>query len=276
MAGFEALLYGLVQGVGEYLPISSSAHLILLPRFLKTEDPGIAFDVFLHFGTLLATLAYFWREWASFLSVLTKNTPGAPPKPFLSRISDTSASGISLLHLIVATFPALIIGGLAHKLIDQYFRSNVTIAAALFVGGGLLVYFDRRVTRETDLNSLTIKGAFTIGLFQCLSLVSGFSRSGATLIGGRFLGLNRSAAAKMSFLMSAPVTAAAIVFEFRHYKELLHGSVGATGLLVGGFSAFFFGAIAIGGLMKLIKTRGFGVFFAYRAILAAVIIFVLD
>lgn len=268
---WESILYGVVQGITEYLPVSSSAHLILLPRFLKTEDPGLAFDVFLHAGTLASTLWFFRRDWSDLFSdgiaVLRKN----PGKFFDSKLG----------WVALATLPALAMGGLFRKVIAEELRANSVLVATLILGGLLLWGVDfyrerfRKKASQRRSEDIGLRGAMIVGLFQCLALVPGMSRSGSTMIGGRALGLSRVEAARFSFWLSAPVTAAALVFEMRHFNELLASQM-SLGVLIAGFvSSFLSGWLAIGVLLKFVPRIGFLGFAAYRAALAITIFQVL-
>lgn len=257
MTYWEALLYGAIQGITEYLPISSSAHLILLPKFLGERDPGLTFDVFLHLGTLLATLSFFWRDWRGVFLTLK---PGPVPQGF-----------VSWKLIAVATVPALIAGALLHDWVETSFRGNPVLVTTLSLGGLLLFLVDHFRTRERQIDSLTIKDAILIGLAQCCALVPGISRSGSTITAGRALKFDRAAAARFSFLISAPITGAALVFELRNWGELFGGPVGAGPLVVAGFSSFFFGMLTIGGLLKMMRRFGYLTFAVYRVMLAITI-----
>lgn len=261
----EAVLYGAVQGIAEYLPISSSAHLILLPKFLGQQDYGLAFDVFLHLGTLFATLLYFWRDWLGILQTL----PG-----LVQRHSKKKAVGetISYKLIVVATIPALIAGAALHDLVESAFRGNLIQAIALVVGGALLWASDIFTRGTRPLRTATLRDALWVGIAQCFALVPGISRSGSTMTGGRLLGFDRASAARFSFLISAPITAAAIVFELRNWGELANGPVGTGPLVVAGLSSFLFGCLAIGFLLKMLRRFGYLSFAIYRVILAIVII----
>jgi undecaprenyl-diphosphatase len=261
---FDAIIYGAVQGLTEYLPISSSAHLILLPRVLGHEDPGLAFDVFLHFGTLFATLFYFWREWASIALTL-------PGMGFMKTAKFQPVPTVSWKLIVVATFPALLAGALLHDLAETVFRSPVVLVVTLALGGVLLVLVDRfcRSTKTTEQAGW--KDALGVGLAQCLALVPGMSRSGITITGARFLGFDRAEAARFSFLISAPVTGAAAVFELRKWHEVFVPGTDYLMVFVACFSAFVFGALAIGMLLRLLRRFGFMSFAVYRVLLAVVI-----
>ncbi|MBL7716454.1 MAG: undecaprenyl-diphosphate phosphatase [Bdellovibrionales bacterium] len=268
---WESILFGVVQGITEYLPVSSSAHLILLPRFLGTQDPGLAFDVFLHAGTLASTLWFFKKDWVALfsegMSVLAKK----PGNFFATKLGWVAA----------ATVPALAFGAVFRKVIASELRANSILVVTLALGGLLLWAVD--LYRERFLKSssqkktadLGVRGAIAIGFFQCLALVPGMSRSGSTLIGGRTLGLSRQEAARFSFWLSAPITAAALVFEMRHFDELLQSQVGAAVLIAGFASSFLAGWAAIGFLLKFVSRMGFLGFAIYRIALAFAIFKVL-
>lgn len=264
MSYFEAFLYGAVQGLTEYLPVSSSAHLILLPKFLGTADPGLSFDVILHLGTLIATLAYFRKEWMTLFREISK--------------SSWSGNGNSTVNLVLVTIPAVIAGLLFRHVIESSLRANWIQATTLAVGGVLLWLADRyskKSSQEIKLSDVTPKRAFGVGVFQVLALIPGMSRSGSTMMGGRVLGLNRATAAKFSFLASTPITAAALALELMKWFKTGGEHVGVGPLLVGVMTAFVFGWLAIDRLLKWVSKSGFGVFAIYRVILAFVVIKVL-
>lgn len=261
MTYFEALIYGAVQGIAEYLPISSSAHLILLPKFLNQTDPGLTFDVFLHLGTLLATLIYFWREWAAVFN--------------LSPVRKTQLAPVAWKPIVLATLPSLVAGGLLHQWCETTLRGNLILAISLVVGGVALYLSDAYCSKKRTLSSLKLSDAFWIGVAQCFALIPGVSRSGSTMTGGRLLGFDRTESARFSFLISAPVTAAALVFELRHWEQLFSGPIGVGPLLVAGFSSFLFGCLAIGGLLRLLRCFGYLSFLIYRIVLSLIILCVL-
>ncbi|MEK7691239.1 MAG: undecaprenyl-diphosphate phosphatase [Bdellovibrionota bacterium] len=255
---WESVLYGAVQGLTEYLPISSSAHLILLPRFLGRTEPGLSFDVFLHIGTLLATLLYFRKEWLA----LARD-------PLARR----GQNAISITWIILATLPALLMGAAMPKWIATVLRGNAILMVTLPLGGFLLWGVDHWAKGREKVEQLGIRRAFAVGVFQCLALVPGMSRSGSTMLGGRFLGLDRGAAARFSFLISGPITAAAVVFELRHWGDLIasFGDAGKIPLVMALVSSFGFGWLAIDGLLRLVNRLGFAAFAFYRALLALTI-----
>jgi undecaprenyl-diphosphatase len=259
---FESILYGLVQGTTEYLPVSSSAHLLLLPKFLGKEDPGLAFDVFLHLGTLFATLLYFWRDWWALLN---------PKHGFRSLFQ---FKGITLGNLVIATIPAVLFGLLLKSHIETTFRGTGIVVITLALGGVALWAFDRFSAVKIDLTKMTQKTAILVGFFQCLSLVPGVSRSGSTMMGARLLGFNRENAARFSFLMAVPITAGAILMELRHWGDALQNQESLFPMVVAGCSSFFFGILTIHFLLGLVRRISFLGFAVYRVLFAAFVYFI--
>ncbi|MBS1962159.1 MAG: undecaprenyl-diphosphatase UppP [Bdellovibrionales bacterium] len=264
MNGFEAALYGLVQGITEYLPVSSSAHLVLLPRFLGHEDPGLVFDVFLHLGTLFATLIFFWRDWFELLN------------PQHLRKNVTSASGVTWVTLVVGTIPGAVSGFLLQHWADDAFRGVGVIVITQIVGGSMLYLADRFARAERPVEAIGFGDAVVVGLFQCLALVPGMSRSGSTMTGARLFGFDRAAAARFSFLLSAPITAGAILYELlKHGHELFAGgTVPTTSLAIAFVTTFVSGMLAIGFLLRVLRKVGFLGFAVYRIALALTVYFV--
>jgi len=268
MSLWEALVYGVVQGVTEYLPISSSAHLILLPKFMETRDLGQTFDVFLHLATLLSTLVYFWKDWIG----IFKTIPGLKKINFLGEIEP---SPFSFKLLVIATVPALAVGGVLQFLPEAVFRSALLIVFTLTLGGIGLFLADHFFSRKRGFESLTLKDAVIVGLFQCLALIPGVSRAGATIVGGRIMGMDRGTAARFSFLMSGPVIAAAVAFKLRNPEVLFNSTVGIGPLLVAFLSAFVSGCLAIGFLLRILNRYGYLSFAIYRIMLAVVVFYTL-
>ena len=263
MGFFEAILYGFVQGATEYLPVSSSAHLLLLPHFLGKSDPGLAFDVILHLGTLLATAVYFFRDWI----LILKN-----PVPKADR---HERAHLSWVHLIVGTLPAVIAGVALNHFIKEYTRSLVVLWVTLPVFGVLLWWVDRRRPMNRNIRDASLRDMLAVGCMQCLALIPGVSRSGSTMTACRFLNFNRADSARISFLLSLPITLGAIVFEARHWQEVAESVQGVGPLAWGCLSALVFGALAIHVLIKWVSKTSFAVFAVYRVIAAGVIALVL-
>ncbi len=256
---FQAAVLGLVQGLAEFLPISSSAHLSLVPFIFGWEDPGLAFDVALHLGTLAAVLWYFRQQWvdltkAGFQILRTLRVEGDEQK--------------RALHIVIATIPGAIGGLLLQSYAETVFRNPLITAFTLIVLGVILWAADRYARQERDLNGIRWTDALLIGLAQVCALVPGVSRSGATMTAGRALGFDRTSAATFSFLMSMPITAAAAIVKV---PEALHEGITmpiVVGILASGIS----GWLAISVLLKYVSSKSFGVFAVYRVILGLVIL----
>jgi undecaprenyl-diphosphatase len=254
-SGFEAIVLGAVQGLAEFLPISSAAHLILVPWILRWNDPGLVFDVALHIGTLVALLVYYWRDWLSMGAAIFNG--------------DRDRRRL-LLMLIVASLPGALIGVLFEKQAESTFRSPLLIAIALALLGVALWFFDRSAPQTRKIGEVTLRDALLIGLSQAFAIIPGVSRSGSTITAARVLRLERADAANFSFLMATPIIAGAGLFEGRH---LVHE--GVTGDVVAGFvTAAIFGLIAIIGLIRFVRTRTYEPFAWYRVILAGLVIVV--
>ena len=253
MTIFDAVLLGLLQALGEFLPISSSAHLVLLPYFRGMEYQGLAFDVMLHAATLLAVLAYFAKDWF----VLIKDGLTKPRSP----------EGRTLWYLAAATLPAAVAGLLLNDWAEHTFRNPLMIAVCLMVFAGFLWWADRKGGQNQN-GFISFKTLMLIGCAQALAIMPGVSRSGVTITAALLLGLSRSASARISFLLSTPVIAGAAVLEI---GNLTPADFNAP--LLWGFVSAFLGALAvIGWLMKYIKTHSFDVFVYYRWVLGLVII----
>lgn len=253
MTVFDAVLLGLLQALGEFLPISSSAHLVLLPYFRGMEYQGLAFDVILHAATLLAVLLYFAKDWF----VLVKEGLTKP----------ASKDGRMLWYLAAATVPAGLAGLFFKDWAEHAFRNPLMMAVCLMVFACVLWWADRK-GGHNDGRQITFKTLMLIGCAQALAIMPGVSRSGITITAALLLGLSRSASARISFLLSAPIIAGAAAVEIGHLS-----AADFTAPLIWGFVSAFLGAlVVIGCLMKYIKTHSFDVFVYYRLALGLVII----
>jgi undecaprenyl-diphosphatase len=264
----QALVMGIVQGLTEFLPISSSGHLILVPYLLGWDEPfitSLAFSVMLHLGTLAALLAYFAGDWARLIAAglasLRDRSIGDDPSRRLAWI------------LVVATIPAALIGGLLGDTIESVARRPAIVALALVVGGAILWYADRVGRRDREVSSIGWTGAVAVGFAQAVALVPGVSRSGITISAGRLLGLDRERAARLSFLLAAPTIAGAGLLEAYHLVRGEAGVVPDTSVLLAGVvSAAVTGVLAIRLLLEWFRRRGVGVFVAYRIALALLVV----
>ena len=268
---FQALILGIVQGLTEFLPISSSGHLLLIPDLMGWQDEfinSLAFSVMLHLGTLVALLVYFWQDWVRLV-------PAG-----LATIRDRSFRSDPDRHLawllVAATIPAAIVGYLFNDAIETTVRDPWIVVVMLVVGAAILWTADHFGRQSKDVDDVTFPIAIGIGFAQAIALIPGISRSGISISAGRFAGLNRPAAARFSFLMATPITLGAIVFEGR---KLIAGDAGVTAelapLVVGLAASLIAGLLAIHFMLRYLRTRSLDIFVWYRLVVAAIVIVVL-
>jgi undecaprenyl-diphosphatase len=265
----QAAIIGLIQGLTEFIPISSSAHLIFVPRIAGWNDPFInsnAFDVMLHMGTLVALLIYFWGDLVSLLLA------------WLASIRDRSIRGDPSRRLawllVISVIPGALLGAFGESFFDTFFREHslLYIAALLAIGATILWIAEAVGRRRRELDDLRVRDAATIGAAQALALFPGISRSGITIAAGLFLGLEREAAARFSFLMATPIIAGAGIWKAR---ELFGGALGAPDVLplvVGFVAAALAGLAAIAFLLAYLRRRSTALFIGYRYVAAALLV----
>lgn len=253
MSVITAVILGLVQALGEFLPISSSAHLVLVPYFGAQSYQGVAFDTALHLATLLALITYFWRDLLS----LTRAGLTAP----------RSDNGRLFWYIGLATVPAGLAGFLLQDTVETHFRSPLLIAAMLVIFACVLMYADKRKP-ALKRTVFALGPMMLIGCAQALALMPGVSRSGVTISAALLLGFGRAAGARISFLLSIPVIAGAAVLEF---KDMPAANIDAP-LAAGFLTALICGFLVIKFLMKFIQGHNFDVFVYYRWALGAAII----
>jgi undecaprenyl-diphosphatase len=255
---FQAFVLGVLQGLAEFLPISSSAHLALAPWVFGWEDPGLAFDVALHLGTLATVLWFFRKEWGalivSALSIVRTRKIRTPEE-------------WRVIFLIIGTAPGAVAGLLLEDAAETAFRTPALMATTLIIMGGLLWASDRFSSQRRSINDMTWRDALLIGIAQACALVPGFSRSGSTITGARLLGLDRTSAAVFSFLLSMPITAAAAILKV---PDAVKEGVSLP-LVVGVISAAVSSWLAIAVLLKYVSRNSFGLFAVYRFVLGGVI-----
>ena len=256
---FHALVLGIVQGLAEFLPISSSAHLSLVPYVFGWADPGLAFDVALHLGTLAAVLWYFRQEWIN----LTKASFDILRTQRISGDEQWRA-----VYIVIATIPGAIGGLLLEKYAESVFRAPALTAAMLIVMGTLLWAADKFAKQDRPLNAMRWTDALLIGIAQVFALIPGVSRSGSTMTAGRALGFDRTSAATFSFLMSMPITAAAAVLKV---PQALREGI-TMPIIVGILASAISGWLAISVLLRYVSTRSFGIFAAYRWVLGLAVL----
>lgn len=263
-----ALVMGIVQGLTEFLPISSSGHHILVPQLLGWDDPfieSLAFSVMLHLGTLGALLVYFRADWLRLV-------PAGIAALRDRSLRDDPDRRLAWL-IVVSMIPAVVAGLLLDDLAETAFREARLVAITLVVGAAILWLADRWGAREREIGTLTFRTAFAIGVAQALALVPGISRSGISISAGLFAGLTREAAARFSFLMATPIIAGAGAWEIR---KLLAGesavAVSLDALAVGMVASFASGLVAIAFLLRFLRTQPVTLFVVYRLLLSVVVV----
>ena len=270
MTVWEAILLGIVQGLTEFLPVSSSAHLLVVPWLLGWEEPGLAFDAALHLGTLAAVVVYFWRD----LLAMALALPRAIRNPGVVLRSSDPADVTPRLALLIAlgTVPGLIVGVLGEEFIDAAYHPGgvtpdgavVAVAVALIVLALLLLWAERAARHVRGMASLSVPDALAIGFAQAAALIPGVSRSGATITAGLFRGLTRADAARFSFLLGTPIIAAAGAKGL--LDTLASGlDAGQLGIFAAGLAASAAaGFAAIWGLLRYLQHASTLVFIVYR------------
>lgn len=271
---FRAVVLGAVQGLTEFLPISSSAHLVLFPWLFGWRDPGLAFDVALHVGTLAAVLLYFrrdlWRMATALVRGMLARAPLAEPDARLG------------LFIVAGSVPAAVAGLLGNDPIDTFFHrpdaqkpALAIIAFALIALGLLMALAERSAKHLRPLEDVRLRDALIIGAAQMTALVPGVSRSGSTLTAGLFLNLRRETAARFSFLLSVPITAAAVLKETADMAQTGLPPDDRLPFVLGILTAGVVGYACIAFLLRFLQRAGTLVFTAYRVALGLLILFLL-
>lgn len=258
---FQAIIFGIIQGLGEFLPISSSAHLVIFPWLFNFPDPGLAFDVALHFGTLIAVVLFFWKDWLKIIALAFGFSDKAKLSPAINYPQNT------LWLLVIATVPGALAGYHLEKQAETIFRAPLLVAGALILAGLVLYWVDQIGKKNITFDKINPKNALLIGLSQAIAIIPGISRSGATISTALALGFDRTSAARFSFLMSAPIIFGATILKF---SDLL-GNFNFTQFIAILFSALS-GLIAIAGLLKFIERTSYKIFFWYRLFFSFLII----
>jgi undecaprenyl-diphosphatase len=269
----QAALIGILQGLTEFIPVSSSAHLELAPWMAGWRSGGVigslSFDVFLHLGTLLALLGYFARDWVRLLGAAVASIRER-------RIGDDHDRRLAWL-LIVATIPAALIGFVGEDWIDSVLHADndgirLAIAGFVVLGAAALWLADRLGSRRREIDGLDAPSALAIGLSQALALLPGISRSGATISTGLALGLTRESAARFSFLLATPITLGAGLYGSRKLLDVTHTGMEWLAIGAGFAAAAISGMLAIGFLLSWLRHRSVTVFSVYRLLFAGLIV----
>lgn len=240
---FQAVTLGIVQGLTEFLPISSSGHLIIFPSIFGWGIQSLAFDVVLHLGTAGALIVYFWKD---ILNIIFRNRKLG-------------------LYIIVGSIPAAVVGFLLEDMVENSLRSVYYVIIFLLLGSALM-FLSEKVGNWVRNNEADVKSGFIVGIFQALALLPGVSRSGSTISGGMLLGFSREYAAKFSFLLSIPVVLGASLYELVDSQGVLNGTSNLV-LFVGLISSFVAGILAIKFMLNFLKKSTLKGFIAYRLLL---------
>lgn len=253
MTTFQALILGVFQGIAEFLPISSSGHLILLQAMFGIEEPALTFDIVVHIGSLIAIAVVFWQKIWTLIS-----------KPFCKMAA----------LLIVGTLPAVVVGSLLRDVIESYFRTGIWLAAAFTVTGVMLLFADKFSNGEKAEKDITFLDAAIIGLCQAFALLPGISRSGSTIAGALSRGINRTAAAEFSFMLAIIAIAGAGVLELMQILtgDIPPSNIGFTQMAVGFVASLVASYFSIRLLLKLIKACKLRYFSVYLWVLAVLIL----
>lgn len=261
----RAVVLGVIQAVTEFLPVSSSGHLIVGGRLFGEDVSSLTFDVGLHIGTMVAVIGYFWRDWTRMASAAVYDI--ATEGPDIRRWQQQSRLGV---WIALGTIPAVVVGLLFEERIDQHLREPWVVATMLIVFAGVISIADRWGGTLGRLLDMTPGRSFAIGVAQAMALIPGVSRSGATIAMGRFLGFDRESAARFSFLLSAPVVFGAGVLQF--IRAVAGEEVILWGpLVVGAVVAAGVGALVIRGFLGFLQSRTLQVFVWYRIALGLAI-----
>lgn len=265
MGMFESMALGIIQGLTEFLPISSTGHLILARSLFGLNDTyALAFDAVLHLATAAAIIVYFHKDIWNLLQALLRS---------LSRLPVNDRDVLLLKAVAIGTVPAVLLGLSLESTMETLFRSPLLVAAVLVVGSFLFMYAEWVYSKRPPQNEMTIKKGLYIGLFQALALVPGMSRSGATIAGGMLLGLSRAESARFAFLLAVPVILGA------GSKKLLElivsdNAVALVPIVVGAAAAFVTGLIAVHFMLSFVRKYSLWPFIWYRLMLAGFVVFV--
>ena len=265
---FQAIIIGLVQGLTEFLPVSSSAHLIFAQQALGVSDVGLAFDVLMHVGTLVAVIVYFFNDIVNMIKGFLLSLVDLKNGNFMGEIKKDPYKKLAWLT-ILATIPVGVVGVLFNDMIESMFQ-GLTIPAFLLLVTGCLLYASQRMNSgRIDVRNVTIKEALIMGCGQALAVLPGLSRSGTTIAAGLFAGLDKEFAAKFSFILSIPAILGAAVFQL---KDLSGGNIEIGACIAGFVVAVISGYLAISVLLKIVREKSLDIFAYYCWIVGLIVL----
>lgn len=263
----KAIILGITQGITEFLPISSTAHLRIVPAIFGWEDPGAAYTAVIQIGTMLAVIIYFLKDLIKIYSKVLSNLLN---KKFITDLDSKLG-----WYIIIGTIPIGVFGLILEDLIENEFRSLLVIALSLIFFALILLIAEKTSRKNLDLSNITLGKALIVGIAQVFALVPGASRSGVTITGGLFAGFNRETAARFSFLLSVPAIFLSGVYEFyKIFPELTNE--GAVSLFVGTVFSFISGILAIEFLLRFLRTHSTYIFIWYRIALGIFLMILLS
>jgi len=267
MSLFQAVILAVVQGLTEFLPISSTAHLYLFPWLFGWDDPGIPFTVAVHTGTLVAVLLYFFRTWLElFLCGIGLHYPRHAP------IEQVHTSRRLFWYMVAGTFPAGIAGLVAEGYISTTFRNPILMGSMLILVGLIMWWAEQRFFHSREITSVSLTDAMVVGTAQAIALVPGVSRSGATIVAGLWRGMTREAAARFTFLLSTPIIAGAAAKTFLELRHTPPENSHLAALLVGFVVSAVSGYLVIAFFLRYLQTRTLKIFIYYRIVFGIVIL----
>lgn len=268
MTIFQTIILGIVQGITEFFPISSSGHLIAIRYLfnfgLESAKAEMVFDIALHFGTFLAILIFFFKDFWKML-MYGFRFKGEDGKYSFKNLK---YEGKIMWYIVAACIPAGVMGILFEDVIEEYIRTPLVVAISMGVMGIIMYIADKFSKSETNIQELTLKQAMGVGIGQMMAMIPGFSRSGTTMTAARAMKIDRKSAAKFSFLLGAPVMFGAALLAI---KDLTLDMINIQ-FILGVLVSFVVGMISIKALMKIVEKIGFGVFAIYRVVLSLIII----
>ncbi len=265
----QAIILGVIQGLTEFLPVSSSAHLVFITDILGLQQ-NVAFDTLLHLGTLVAVVGYFWRDIIELITSFISSIMDIFRGKFKEGLKEKPFKKLTWL-LVVGTIPAGLMGILLQKQFEALFNSVIYVGFFLIITGLLLWGAERVKPGEKDVEDISFKNALVIGIAQGIAIAPGISRSGATISAGLFSGLNRELAARFSFLLSIPAILGAALVQA---KDITSFDASTAVLIAGFLSALIFGYLAIKLLLKIIKERTLMIFAYYCWIVGIAVIII--
>ncbi|MET7133228.1 undecaprenyl-diphosphatase [Cellulosimicrobium aquatile] len=276
MNAWEAVLLGLVQGLTEFLPISSSAHLRIVGELIGSQDPGAAFTAITQIGTETAVLLYFRRDIARICAAWWRSVRGDHGTDWRARLGRHDHDAAMAWYIALGSVPIVLLGLLFQDAIENTFRNLYLTALMLAVFALLLGWADRIGAKRRTLRELSAGQAVAFGFAQALALVPGVSRSGGTITAGLLMGFTREAAARYSFLLAIPAVMGSGFYQlFKSADEPAPGAPGAGATLIATLVAFVVGYFVIIAFLKIVSTFSYTPFVVYRLVLAALVVLLL-